>query len=328
MDDYYDNRDMCPICKTDRYLSPDVKFLVNPECYHKICESCVDRIFSLGPAQCPYKGCDKILRKNKFKTQIFDDVGVEKEVDIRKRVFNVFNKKLEDFDGNIDEYNKYLEEVEDIVFNLDKGVDVQKTEEKLRSYEELNKQLIMTNIERSKQDLESFEQRQQFEKEMKMKKRMLERQIEEEERMNTEWAKKEIVNRLSSADDADDVIEGVKNTVKLKKSSARRKLEELNRVLKNNPYSAANSGGPRKDAVPFTPFNGDRDLAPRYTYDEALYHDPFIQDLKDRKDFIASGFRTDYVYKRVLTEAFMGLGCVFADELPTAQAVTASSQTS
>ncbi|GCE97924.1 TFIIH/NER complex subunit [Zygosaccharomyces mellis] len=317
---------MCPICKTDRYLSPDVKFLVNPECYHKICESCVDRIFSLGPAQCPYKGCDKILRKNKFKTQIFDDVGVEKEVDIRKRVFNVFNKQLDDFDGNADEYNKYLEEVEDIVLNLDKGIDVQKTEEKLRTYEELNKQLIMTNIERNKQDLESFEQRQQFEKEMKIKKRTLERQIEEEERMNNEWAKKEIVNRLSSADDADDVIEGVKNTVKLKKSSARRKLEELNRVLKNNPYSAANNSGPRKDAVPFTPFNGDRDITPKYTYNEALYNDPFIQDLKDRKDFIASGFRPDYVYKRVLTEAFMGLGCVLSDELQASQMAT--SQTS
>lgn len=326
MDDYYDNKDMCPICKTDRYLSPDVKFLVNPECYHKICESCVDRIFSLGPAQCPYKGCDKILRKNKFKTQIFDDVGVEKEVDIRKRVFNVFNKQLDDFDGNADEYNKYLEEVEDIVLNLDKGIDVQKTEEKLRTYEELNKQLIMTNIERNKQDLESFEQRQQFEKEMKIKKRTLERQIEEEERMNNEWAKKEIVNRLSSADDADDVIEGVKNTVKLKKSSARRKLEELNRVLKNNPYSAANNSGPRKDAVPFTPFNGDRDITPKYTYNEALYNDPFIQDLKDRKDFIASGFRPDYVYKRVLTEAFMGLGCVLSDELQASQMAT--SQTS
>lgn len=314
---------MCPICKTDRYLSPDVKFLVNPECYHKICESCVDRIFSLGPAQCPHKGCDKILRKNKFKTQIFDDVGVEKEVDIRKRVFNVFNKQLDDFDGNIDEYNKYLEEVEDIVLNLDKGIDVQKTEEKLRTYEELNKQLIMANIERNRQDLESFEQRQQFEKEMKMKKRTLERQIEEEERMNNEWAKKEIVNRLSSADDATGVIEGVKNTVKLKKSSARRKLEELNRVLKNNPYASANISGPRKDTVPFTPFNGDRDITPKYTYDEALYNDPFIQDLKDRKDFIASGFRPDYVYKRVLTEAFMGLGCVLSDELQASQ-VTAS----
>lgn len=316
--EFDDNKDMCPICKTDRYLSPDVKFLVNPECYHKICESCVDRIFSLGPAPCPYKNCDKILRKNKFKTQVFDDVGVEKEVDIRKRVFNVFNKTLADFDGNLDEFNKYLEEVEDIVYKLDNKIDVVETEEKLRTYEELNKQLIMSNLERSKKDLENFEQRQQFEKDMRMKKRLLERQIETEEKMNKEWAKREIVNRLANASSTDDVIEGVKNTVKLKKSSARRKLEEINRVLQNNPYRdimGPNAKNRKEDNVPFTPFNGDRDIEKRYKVEQDAYDDPFIKELEQRKDFIASGFRTDFVYERMLTEAFMGLGCIVAEEV-------------
>ncbi|AET39194.1 TFIIH/NER complex subunit TFB3 Ecym_4115 [Eremothecium cymbalariae DBVPG len=310
-----EKKDMCPICKTDRYLSPDMKFLVNPECYHKICESCVDRIFSLGPAQCPYEGCDKILRKNKFKTQIFDDVDVEKEVDIRKRVFNVFSKNLEDFDGDLDAFNKYLEEVEDIIYNLDNGVDVAKNEEKLRTYEELNKQLIMANMERNKQFLENFEQRKKFEKEMKLKKRMLERQIEEEERANKEWAKREIVNQLSSNIDADEVIENVRKTVKLKKSSARRKLQELNKVLRNNPYMQMSNGTMKKqEKVPFTPFNGDRDLLKRFTLEEDKYEDPYIKDLQTRKAYIASGFRPDYVYNRVLTEAFMGLGCIIQEE--------------
>lgn len=327
MDEYEEeNKDMCPICKTDRYLSPDLKFLVNPECYHKICESCVDRIFSLGPAQCPYKGCDKILRKNKFKTQIFDDVNVEKEVDIRKRVFNVFNKTLDDFNGDADAYNKYLEDIEEIVYNLDHGIDVKSIEEKLRTYEELNKQLIQTNLERSKQDMESFQQRQQFEKEMKLKKRLLERQIEEEERENKQWAKREIVNRLTASNNdtsTDEVIDSVKNTVKLKKSSARRKLEELNRVLANNPYYSAHPHGPgaakyghaRKQKEPFTPFNGDRDLAPRFTLKMDQYEDPFIQDLTTKKEYTAAGFRADYTYNRLLTEAFMGLGCLISDEL-------------
>lgn len=313
-----EKKDMCPICKTDRYLSPDMTFLVNPECYHKICGSCVDRIFSLGPAQCPYEGCDKILRKNKFKTQIFDDVGVEKEVDIRKRVFNVFNKSLTDFDGNLDAYNRYLEEVEDIVYNLDNGIDVAKTEERLRTYEELNKQLIMANMERNKQDLENFEQRQKFEKEMKLKKRMLERQIEEEERANREWAKKEIVNQLTSSTDAEEVIASVKKTVKLKKSSARRKLEDLNKVLRNNPYMMVSNGMmKKKDKVPFTPFNGDRDLHKRYTLVQSDYQDPFIRGLQNKKEYIASGFKAEYIYDRVLTEAFMGLGCVIQEELQT-----------
>ncbi|CCD26282.1 TFIIH/NER complex subunit TFB3 NDAI_0H01080 [Naumovozyma dairenensis CBS 421] len=343
--DYEDsNKDMCPICKTDRYLSPDVKFLVNPECYHKICESCVDRIFSLGPAQCPYKRCDKILRKNKFKTQIFDDVGVEKEVDIRKRVFGVFNKDLNDFDGDLKKFNEYLEHVEEIVYKLDHGIDVEETERQLKDYEELNKQLILSNIERNKKEFENFEEREKFQKEMRLKKRMLERQIEEEDKSNKEWAKREIINRLAAAstsgslssassastsivDNTQDVIESVKSTVKLKKSSARRKLDELNRFLQDNPYFSSSNPNSTQNTllyqqqhggsvIPFTPFNGDRDIEPRrFTIEEELYDDPFLKDLQNKKEFIASGFRTDYVYERVLTEAFMGLGCVISEEL-------------
>ncbi|KAL6950017.1 TFIIH/NER complex subunit [Hanseniaspora vineae] len=315
--DEEERREMCPICKTDRYLSPNMRFLVNPECYHKICESCVDRIFSLGPAQCPYIGCDKILRRNKFKSQVFEDVGVEKEVDIRKRVFNVFNKTLDDFEGDQDEFNKYLEEVEDIIYNLDNGIDVVNVEEKLKSYEDMNRQLILANVERSRQDIMNFEQRQKFEKEMKMKKRSLERQIEQEERANAEWAKKEIVNQLSMGNSSDEVIENVKKTVKLKKSSARRKLEDLNKVLRNNPYTMLQNGKLRKKDVsktPFTPFNGDRDLSKRYKLTTDIYNDPFIVQLEKRKDFIASGFQTSVVYDRLLTEAFLGLGCYISEE--------------
>ena len=104
----------------------------------------------------------------------------------------------------------------------------------------------------------------------------------------------------------------------MKKSSARRKLEELNRVLKNNPYFNSNvnvQNSRLKDAVPFTPFNGDREAHPRFTLKGSVYNDPFIKDLEHRKEFIASGFNTNYAYERVLTEAFMGLGCVISEEL-------------
>ena len=99
-------KDMCPICKTDKYLSPNMKFLINPECYHKICESCVDRIFSLGPAPCPYPKCGKILRKNKFKQQIFEDLIIEKKLILGKKYqqYIIKQKKisLEIYKGIID----------------------------------------------------------------------------------------------------------------------------------------------------------------------------------------------------------------------------------
>ena len=126
--------------------------------------------------------------------------------------------------------------------------------------------------------------------------------------------------------DTNEVINSVKNTVKLKKSSARRKLEELNRVLQNNPYFGPNMDPQnnktmmmmmmqRRQLEPFTPFNGDRDLKQRYVVAKDQYEDPFIQDLEKRKEYTASGFRVDYTYDRLLNEAFRGLGCIISEEL-------------
>lgn len=81
-----DISDVCPICKQTRYFKKDLRFLINPECYHKMCESCVDRIFSQGPAPCPVAGCAKTLRKQRFRSATFADLRVEREVDIRRRV--------------------------------------------------------------------------------------------------------------------------------------------------------------------------------------------------------------------------------------------------
>lgn len=85
-----DPSDICPVCKSARYLNPNMRFLINPECYHKMCESCVDRIFSQGPAPCPIAGCARTLRKNKFRVPKFEDLQIEREVDVRKRIAKMY----------------------------------------------------------------------------------------------------------------------------------------------------------------------------------------------------------------------------------------------
>jgi CDK-activating kinase assembly factor MAT1 len=138
--------DQCPVCKSDRYLNPKLRLLVS-SCYHKMCvyrsyhylsrcfnvaffrcESCIDRLFTLGPAPCPI--CNKVLRKLAFTPQTFEDLAVEKEVAVRRRItkewvfgspriphiltfWSRFNKRREDF-TDLRAYNNYLEEVEDI----------------------------------------------------------------------------------------------------------------------------------------------------------------------------------------------------------------------
>ena len=53
------------------------------------------------------------LRKLAFIPQTFEDLTVEKEVAVRRRMAKEFNKRREDF-IDLRSYNDYLEEVEDI----------------------------------------------------------------------------------------------------------------------------------------------------------------------------------------------------------------------
>lgn len=109
--------EVCPVCKSSRYLNASLRFLINPQCYHKMCESCVDRIFTHGPAPCPIIGCRQTLRKGRFRTQTFEDIAVEREVDIRRDLAALFNRSEDEFD-TLRDFNDYLQEVEDLAFDL------------------------------------------------------------------------------------------------------------------------------------------------------------------------------------------------------------------
>lgn len=127
--------DACPNCKTTRFLNPKLKLLVSP-CYHKLCTSCIDRIWSLGPAHCPE--CNTLCRKTQFGNQTFSDLGVEREVDLRKRIARTYSKTQDDFD-DLQGYNDYLEEVEQVTFNLINQVDVEATQARIAAYESVNR---------------------------------------------------------------------------------------------------------------------------------------------------------------------------------------------
>jgi CDK-activating kinase assembly factor MAT1 len=54
-----------------------------------------------------------VLRKLAFMPQTFEDLVVEKEVAVRRRMAKEFNKRREDFE-DLKAYNDYLEFVENI----------------------------------------------------------------------------------------------------------------------------------------------------------------------------------------------------------------------
>jgi CDK-activating kinase assembly factor MAT1 len=104
----------CPICKSDAYLNPDIVIYISP-CFHRLCESCIYRIFSQGQAPCPE--CGTVLRKINYIAPTFEDIQVERECKIRKMVHKTFSRAPEEFSGTA-EYNDYLEEFENLVYEL------------------------------------------------------------------------------------------------------------------------------------------------------------------------------------------------------------------
>lgn len=311
-------KDMCPVCKTDKYLSPEIQFKINPECYHKICDACVDRIFSLGPSPCPYPGCDKILRKNKFKTQVFDDLEVEKECDIRRRVLSIYNKKESEF-ASTDEYNTYTEEIEDTVYDLLHHEHVAEIEAKLKQYSMANKQAIELNNARRDQEYEKFIKLQKLEKQYKSERNRLNKQIAREESSLKSAQQAQTIDQLQQSTDEKDpdaVMRAVRESMQKRSSRYKEELQELetNYAKQKEAILKDQDNKPVKKVVaaPFTPFNGDRSSPAPYTL--GSYKDQRLQKIVEDVQFKAGGYKLQTYFERSLNDAFAGLGCIIESE--------------
>lgn len=132
-------------------------------CGHALCENCVNLLFVKGSGSCPT--CDITLRKAGFRFQLFQDSFIEKEVDIRKRILKDFNKKEEDFE-TLREYNDYLEQVEEIIYNLANDIDVEATKRKIETYKKENAEFIAKNRNKKSKDEELIDDLLEEEKEV------------------------------------------------------------------------------------------------------------------------------------------------------------------
>ncbi|KAJ2741913.1 TFIIH/NER complex subunit [Coemansia sp. BCRC 34301] len=206
--------DTCPQCKSERYLNRPMKLLVGP-CYHKMCEQCVSQRFDAGPAPCPV--CERILRKAEFYQQIFEDLTVENEVRIRKRMAMTFNKRQEDF-KLLKDYNDYLEMVEDITLKLLYDDDTDEAEFMIERYRRENTAIIERNQTKLRRDetiqrlaLDQEQQRKQMQREEHL------RLLADEEREKADIKNSLITALATSNMDAKDIVKA--KMVQLKKSS-------------------------------------------------------------------------------------------------------------
>ncbi|KAI8319187.1 CDK-activating kinase assembly factor [Martensiomyces pterosporus] len=302
---YQGDDDVCPVCKSDRYLNKSMKLLVSP-CYHKMCESCVERLFSMGPAPCPV--CQQILRKSNFYQQIFEDLTVEKEVRIRKRVAMTFNKRQEDF-RSLAAYNDYLEMVEDITFNLLNDLDIRETEERIKQYKRENAELISRNISK----LQREEKLQHLISEQERMKKQQQReeyrkQLQEEEREKKE-AKDSLIDALATSDkDAREIVHA--KMIQLKKSSlshrgsSRKTQFDISSLL--NDFNDSSDNDDDDDGAVGGPFDpAESPYAPIHINLRESYVDP---NPAFRQGILTAGGVTREIHQRYVVEgALSGL---------------------
>ncbi|KAL8278330.1 hypothetical protein RQP46_009222 [Phenoliferia psychrophenolica] len=215
--EYSSLEDVCPVCKTDRYLQPKLRLMVS-FCYHKMCESCMDRIFSLGPEPCPV--CHVIVRKAQFRPQIFENLAVQKEVAIRKRTSKIFNKRREDF-VDLKSYNDYLETFEALTFDLINDKNVESANQRMKEYEMKHREDIEANLSRSEREAQMVRMRDEEEQRVKEETAQRYAEIDEEERIAKEEERAAVLQGLESSSASTAAIISAAKKSALKRSTAR-----------------------------------------------------------------------------------------------------------
>ncbi|KAG7086680.1 hypothetical protein E1B28_002618 [Marasmius oreades] len=315
--EYFSMDDQCPVCRSDRYLNPKLRLLVS-SCYHKMCESCIDRLFTLGPAPCPI--CQKVLRKLAFSPQTFEDLGVEKEVAVRRRLAKEFNKRREDFD-DLRSYNDYLEEVEDIAFNLINNINVQETEARVATYKAANAALTALNLQREEAyalALKEQEELDRKEREARAAQLAHEQQLEREEK---EREQREIIDKLETSQ------KDARQVVAKSRANAAKRLAAVSGSGKPSGLAAVGfgfgadyakllktrtTGKKASNSVPDEPHIPLQDEW--YAYDDLFVFKDGYDDVvseavrKDREGIMrAGGYMVEEAWQRALRSAVAGL---------------------
>mmetsp|Transcript_42540 Transcript_42540/g.48890 ORF Transcript_42540/g.48890 Transcript_42540/m.48890 type:complete len:269 (-) Transcript_42540:14-820(-) len=146
----------CAICQIYALERYGIKMFTSI-CEHKMCEDCMKKMFvARSTIDCPK--CRRSLRRVDLSDKSVEEREVDKDVQARKRVMSVFNMLRSSCETN-EEYNQYLEEIEDMVYNLVEDVNVDETERKLEEYKSKWQPQIIKNSAKRKDFVDQMSRR-------------------------------------------------------------------------------------------------------------------------------------------------------------------------
>lgn len=230
-----------------------------------------------------------------------------------------FNRREDEFES-LRAYNDYLNDVEDLTFNLIHGIKVEEMERKLGAYEQENSDVIKTNLKKERMTSEIEKQRQA--EQMKQAQLLREAALQEdaEERQERESLRKDIINRLATergnaakiASEGERVLKSVtnrrtpfatSNTIDASNGTDMFKIKGLREVIKAEPEK------------PYDPFGGVGDLKDYVIIPEQpnLWND-YLGKLRTNSTYSAGGYSLNEFYARALSDVFSGLDVFVGNE--------------
>ena len=210
-------------------------------------------------------------------------------------------------------YNDYLEEVEEIIFNLVNGTDLKETEAKVSAYEAANKSSIIANASRQEAEAAALSKQEEMIRHQKEQARLTALREDAEEEYERERQKTDLIRDLASSEGSAANILARNKAAALKRSSARRQNEE-NKISASTINFNFNRIDEDIDDGPFDPLAGEGKESSLYVVRQN-YDDAWLDDVKHDTVALAGGFNIHDVYKRGLSEAYAGLGCILSEEL-------------
>jgi CDK-activating kinase assembly factor MAT1 len=190
--------DVCSLCHKEQLLHPTMK-LLRSICGHRVCDSCVATQFAKQLVLlCPV--CKSQLRRAQFTDENANSDALNKEVQLRRRVEREWNKREADF-PSLAAFNDYLEEREDIVYNLVNGIDVEATQQKITAYREANRESITRNNAIRASEDELLKEKVRIEEEQWILRRQQFLRQDQRERLVKLRAEAEFLDGLSAGTD-------------------------------------------------------------------------------------------------------------------------------
>lgn len=176
---------ICVMCKTAQDSVDNLtnkSLLVNfvsdssKKCGHKFCEACTKRqLGSKKQFTCPI--CGSIVKQSTLTKSSLDEIEVQTDAKVRKRLKEIYNKTEEDF-PTLREFGDYEEMLEDLIYKLVHNIDKKDTEWQIDCYRRENAESILIN--KSKRAETEWQVSTRVEDEMREREERL-RQFQEED---------------------------------------------------------------------------------------------------------------------------------------------------